>query len=94
MTVSDDVDTPLWVMGSGHPRPRQASARCALCPDPPASVFGLCPRCLASAAAEAARLLPPQPSSGNGRLSSTPLSFSSLCGRCGQPGHHRRDCDA
>jgi hypothetical protein len=92
MTVSDDTGTPLWAVGGGRPRPRQVPARCALCQDPPASVFGLCTSHLAAAAIEAARLLPPPTSPGDGRLSS--VSFSELYRRCGRPGHDASRCDA
>jgi hypothetical protein len=93
MTVSDDTEAPLWAIGCGRPKPRQAPAKCALCADPPASVFGLCARCLAAAAVEAARLRPrPAAASEDGRSSSNP--FSALCRRCGRPGHDARSCDA
>jgi hypothetical protein len=92
MTISADTEeTPLWVTGSGRPRPLPVQAKCALCPDPPASTFGLCARCLSAAANEAARLLPRQPSPVGSRPEIT--SYGSLCRRCGRPGHGARDCD-
>lgn len=93
MIASNDTEeAPLWVTGSGRPRPRQVPARCALCKDPPASTFGLCTRHLTAAAAEAARLLPRPAPSDDRRSSSVP--FSALCTRCGRPGHDQRTCDA
>jgi hypothetical protein len=96
MTVSDDVDTPLWAMGSGRPRPRPLPAKCALCQDPPASAFGLCTRCLVAAAAEVARLRPPRSAtpatSDDGRPSA--VQARDLCRRCGSSGHATAKCPA
>ena len=102
MTVSDSTETPLWVVGSGRPRPRPAPT-CALCRKaPPATQFGLCLACLAAAVAEHARLTPrtgdPGDAAGNGvnrddgRLSSVPAR--DLCSRCGSWKHRRTECDA
>jgi hypothetical protein len=92
MTVSDDTEAPLWAIGSGRPKPRQAPARCALCQAPPASAFGLCARCLAAAAAEATRLRPHLAAPDDSRPAST--AYSTLCRRCGRSGHDARSCDA
>lgn len=88
MTVSEDTETPLWAAGSRHARPRPVPAKCALCPAPPASAFGLCIRCLASAAAEHALVAPP----AKGRLSD--IQARDLCRRCGRSGHNAGECDA
>jgi hypothetical protein len=93
--MSDDTETPLWQVGSGHrPRPRAVPAKCGLCPAPPASALGLCSNCLTAAAAEAARLRPrpTSTSSDGGRLADTP--FSAICRRCARPGHQAQNCDA
>lgn len=92
MTLPDDARAPLWLVGSGRPRPRPVPAKCGLCQAPPASEFGLCRDHLAAAAAEASRLLPRPPDPDDGRTSSTP--YRSLCRRCGRPGHDARGCDA
>jgi ribosomal protein S14 len=94
VTVSDDVETPLWVVGSGVPRPRTMPRSCALCASPPASAFGLCHRHLAEAAAELARLTPSAHPADSASDRPEATRFSELCRRCGRPGHDARGCDA
>jgi hypothetical protein len=88
MTVSDDTETPLWVVGSGRQRSRPVPPKCALCPAPPASAFGLCDRCLSAAAAEHALITPE-----SGRRPDS-VQVRDLCSRCGSSRHSRATCDA
>lgn len=74
------------------PRPRSVPASCALCgAAPPATPFGLCAACLATAAAEHARLNPgasdysPRPSA---------VRYADLCRRCGSSRHSTDGCAA
>ena len=93
MTVSDDTgEAPLWLVGSGRPRPRPVPAKCGLCEAPPASAFGLCSRCLTAAAAEASRIQPRQAPSSDSRRDA--VQARDLCRRCGRAGHTARECDA
>ena len=106
MTVSDSTETPLWVVGSGRPRPRPAPP-CALCRKaPPATRLGLCFACLAAAVAEHARLSPSTPAPGDDQVSTAPATAArddgrlssvhvrDLCSRCGSWKHRRSECDA
>ena len=89
MTVSEDTETPLWVVGSGRPRPRPARATCALCGAvPPATPLGLCSQCLAAAAAEHVLITPV-----SGRRPDS-VQVRDLCSRCGSSRHSRATCDA
>jgi ribosomal protein S14 len=94
VTVSDGAETPLWVVGSGAPRPRPLPRSCALCASPPASAFGLCRPHLAAAAAELTRLTPSAQPVGSASDRPEATRFSELCRRCGRPGHDARRCDA
>jgi hypothetical protein len=89
MTVSDDIEQPLWVVGSGQPQPqpRPVPTSCALCSaERPATPLGLCRGCLAAAAAEHALITP----ASDRRLAAVP--FRELCQRCGSNRHRRSEC--
>ena len=78
-----------------QPRPRPQPlppTSCALCPDAPATPFGLCLDCLREAAAELGRLTPRALEPDDRRPASVP--FAALCQRCGRPGHDAPSCAA